>query len=66
MNPKCSECIFSKKIEEKFYECRFNPPTVLIEKSVYRDGTTTFELQTCFPNIEENDWCGSFKQKNDW
>lgn len=62
---KCENCRYyvPKKDQEGFGQCRRYPPRSIASVYTNRDGEVTSEKWDVFPVINEDSFCGEFKEK---
>lgn len=67
---KCSNCRFFRKNEERYaYRhscCRTSPVTIAVVSSHFENGSLkapriTTAVETHWPTIKSDDWCGEFQ-----
>ena len=56
MKKKCETCVYSY-VEEKYRECRLNPPVAMLGNQ-HNDESIYWGV---FPYVYHDDWCGQWK-----
>lgn len=58
LNPACENCKFYRI---KTYQCKVNPPTVIVIPRKEVDGSHSLQPAAMVPMVGPSDWCGQFE-----